>query len=227
MDLAANYLEAAGFSSDDIMIVASSEKLPNLVVRYRSPAPGRQPILLMAHLDVVEALPEDWTVPPFEITEDDGYYYGRGTNDNKAGGAMLIANLIRMKEEGIEPDRDLIVMLTAVEETTQAGVEMLTSKHRELIDAEFALNADGGYVMQVDGKARAFIMQTVEKVYVDFRLEATDPGGHSSSPRADSPISRMARTLVALGGHRFPISLNETPCAFFEHWRKIATPEDR
>ncbi len=227
MDLVTGYLEAAGFRNEDTAIVAPAENVPNLVVRYRSPAPRRRPILMMAHLDVVEAVPKEWSVPPFEMTEVDGYYYGRGTNDNKAGGAMLVANLIRMKEEGFEPDRDLIVMLTADEETTQAGVVMLTSEHRELIDAEFALNTDGGSVMQIDGEARAFIMQTAEKVYVDFRLEATDPGGHSSAPRADSAISRMARTLVALGEHRFQISLNETTRAFFERWRDFAPPEDR
>ncbi len=226
VDLLTGYLEAAGFSDDEIIVVPSDENLPNLVIRYRSKDPRRRPILMMAHLDVVEALPEDWTVPPFELTEADGYYYGRGTNDNKAGAAMLVANFIRMKEEGFEPDRDLIVMLTADEETTQQGVALLTGEHRDLVDAEFALNTDSGSVMQIDGTARAFIMQTAEKVYVDFRLEATDPGGHSSAPRADSAISRMARTLVALSEYRFRIGLNETTRAFFERWRDFAPPDD-
>ncbi len=219
-------LRDAGFTDEDISIVAPTEKLPNLVVRYRSPDPQREPILMMAHLDVVEALPEDWTVPPFEMTELDGHYYGRGTNDNKAGGAMLVANFIRMKEEGFEPDRDLIVMLTADEETSGAGAIALTTEYRHLIDAEFALNTDGGRVMLVDGEPRAFIMQTAEKVYVDFLLEATDPGGHSSVPRADSAIARMARTIVALSEHRFPIDLNETTRLFFERWRDFAPEED-
>lgn len=227
MRLVTGYLEAAGFGDDDIATVAPAGNVPSLVIRYRSPAARREPILMMAHLDVVEALPADWTVPPFEMTEADGYYYGRGTNDNKAGGAMLVANLVRMKQEGFEPDRDLIVLLTADEETTQDGAAIVTSEHRELIDAEFALNTDGGYVMQIDGEARAFVMQTAEKVYVDLRLEATDPGGHSSIPRADSAISRMARTLAALGEHRYQISLNETTRAFFERWREFAPAEDR
>lgn len=226
MNYLSGQLEAAGFG-DDITVVAPTEKLPNLVVRYRSPAPQRKPILMMAHIDVVGAAPDEWSVPPFELTERDGFYYGRGTNDNKAGGAMLVANLIRMKEEGFRPDRDLIVMLTADEETTQDGAATLARDHRDLIDAEFALNTDGGSVMLIDGRPRAFVMQTAEKVYVDFRLETGDPGGHSSVPRADSAISRMVRTLAALARHRFDISLNETTRAFFERWRDFAPAEDR
>ena len=226
VELVTGYLEAAGFSDDDISIVAPTENVPNLVVRYRSESPRRRPILMMAHLDVVEAVPAEWSVPPFEVTEIDGYYYGRGIGDNKAGGAMLVANLIRMKQEGFKPDRDLIVMLTADEESTQHGATLLTSEYRELIDAEFALNTDGGSVMLIDGEARAFVMQTAEKVYVDFRLEAADPGGHSSAPRADSAISRMSRTLAALGEHRFKIDLNETTRAFLQRWRDFAPAED-
>ncbi|MBT8099984.1 MAG: M20/M25/M40 family metallo-hydrolase [Gammaproteobacteria bacterium] len=209
-------LRAAGFTDDDIDIVNSAEKLPNLVVRYRSQDAERKPILMMAHLDVVEALPSDWTLPPFTLTEKDGYYYGRGTTDNKAGAAILVANLIRMKRENFQPDRDLIVMLTADEETTGDGATILANEHRHLIDAEFALNSDGGSVLERDGTATAFIMQTSEKVYVNYRLEASDPGGHSSVPRADSAISRLARTLVALQELRFPIDLNDTTRAFFE-----------
>lgn len=209
-------LRAAGFGDSDIAIVWSGETLPNLVVRYRSTAPARKPLLMMAHLDVVEALPEDWTKSPFELIEEDGYYYGRGTTDNKAGAAMLVANFIRLRKEGYEPDRDLIVMLTADEETTGDGAIKLANEHRDLIDAEFALNTDGGAVFERDGKARAFVMQTSEKVYVSYRFQATDPGGHSSVPRADSAISRIARTLVALHEFRFPIDLNETTRTFFE-----------
>lgn len=226
MNLLEKYLRQGGFTDDEITVVTPAEKLPNLVVRYRSPKPQRRPVLMMAHIDVVEALPSDWTVPPFEMTETDGYYYGRGTTDNKAGGAMLVANLIRLKEEGYAPDRDLIVMLTADEETTGLGALTLANDHRELIDADFALNTDLGFVMLVGDEPRAFLMQTSEKVYVDFRLEATDRGGHSSRPRADSAISRVARTLVALHEHRFPIDLNETTRTFFERWRAFAPSED-
>jgi len=218
-------LRAAGFGDTDISIIYSGEKLPNLVVRYRSPAPTRRPLLMMAHLDVVEALPEDWTKDPFKLIEDDGYYYGRGTTDNKAGAAMLVANFIRLKQEGYRPDRDLIVMLTADEETTGNGAIRLANEHKDLIDAEFALNTDGGAVFERDGRAAAFVMQTAEKVYVSYRLEATDPGGHSSVPRADSAISRIARTLVGLHEHRFPIDLNETTRRFFEIGLPTLEPE--
>lgn len=220
-------LENAGFGDDDIHVVAETPKLENLVVRYRSDRPVARPILMMAHLDVVEALPEDWTVDPFFMTEKDGYFYGRGTTDNKAGAAIMVANFIRMKREGYVPARDLIIMLTADEETTGAGAQLLMGKHRELVDAEFALNTDGGSIILEGDRARAFTMQTSEKVYVSFTLEATDPGGHSSVPRADSPISRIARTLVDLQEFRFPIDLNETSRAFFRLWSPMAPAEAR
>jgi acetylornithine deacetylase/succinyl-diaminopimelate desuccinylase-like protein len=220
-------LKNAGFGDDDIDIVAETPKLQNLVVRYRSDNARARPILMMAHLDVVEALPEDWTFDPFFLSEEQGYFYGRGTTDNKAGAAMLVANFIRMKREGYKPARDLIVMLTADEETTGAGARLLVGPHRELIDAEFALNTDGGMIILEGDAPRAFIMQTSEKVYVSFTLEATDPGGHSSLPRADSPISRLSRTLVDLQEFRFPIDLNETSRAFFRLWAPMAPREVR
>ncbi|MDX1517315.1 MAG: M20/M25/M40 family metallo-hydrolase [Woeseiaceae bacterium] len=227
VELLIGYFEEAGFDDADIQVVESSPTQPNLVVRLRSPSAERPPILMMAHLDVVEALREDWTVEPYRMTEQDGYYYGRGATDNKAGAAMLVANLIRYRNEGFEPNRDLIVMLTADEETTGKGALLLANEYRELIDAEFALNTDGGLVMMRDGRAGAFIMQTSEKVYVTYRLEALDPGGHSSLPRSDNPISRIARTLAALHEFRFPIDLNETTRTFFERWATLAPPEDR
>lgn len=219
-------LKLAGFNDADLHNIGQTDKLRNLVVRYRSKNPVAKPILMMAHLDVVEALPEDWTVPPFTLTEADGYYYGRGTTDNKAGAAMLVANFIRLKNEGFEPNRDLIVMLTADEETTGDAAIWLTTEKRELIDAEFALNTDGGMVMLKDDEARAFIMQTSEKVYVSYVLEALDPGGHSSLPRADNAISRIARALVELHNYEFPVDLNETTRAFFTQWQDFAPPEE-
>lgn len=224
--LLADRLKEAGFADESISILGASPTLPNLVVRYESTRPVRKPLLLMAHLDVVEALQEDWNYPPFALTEDDGYFYGRGTTDNKAGAAMLIANLIRYKQEEYEPDRDLIVVLTADEESTGDGVQFLLNEHRELVDAEFALNTDGGSVLLKDGHARAFMMQTSEKIYASFVLEAVDPGGHSSRPRGDSAISRVARTLTDLYAYRFPIDLNETTAAFFATWKALAPPAD-
>lgn len=220
-------LKNAGFRDEDIDIVSQSPKLQNLVIRYRSSAPSARPILMMAHLDVVEALPEDWTVDPFFLTEKDGYFYGRGTTDNKAGAAIMVANFIRMKREGFEPARDLIIMLTADEETDGEGASLLVGDHKDLVDAEFALNTDGGGIILESGKPRAFIMQTSEKVYVSFLLEATDPGGHSSVPRSDNPIYRVSRTLAALQEFRFPVDLNETSRAFFRLWTPLAPAEER
>ena len=220
-------LENAGFADDDITVVAETPALPNLVIRYRGNSRGTRPVLMMAHLDVVEALPTDWSVDPFSMTEKDGYFYGRGTTDNKAGAAIMVANFIRMKREGYEPNRDLIIMLTADEETTGAGAQLLVNEHRDLVDAEFALNTDGGMIILEGEDPGAFIMQTAEKVYVSFTLEATDPGGHSSVPRADSPISRLSRTLVDLQEFRFPIDLNETSRAFFRLWEPIAPAEEQ
>ncbi|MDA0706132.1 MAG: M20/M25/M40 family metallo-hydrolase [Proteobacteria bacterium] len=224
--LLVQHLKDGGFEDQDIAVLGHKEKLPNLVVRLRSKAPARKPILLMAHLDVVEALPEDWTTDPFTMIEKDGYYYGRGTNDNKAGAAILIANLIRYKKEQQPFDRDLIVSLNADEETTGDAIKWLLREHRDLVDAEFALNADGGPILLVDGKPMALLFDTSEKVYVSFTLEALDAGGHSSEPRPDSAISRLARALVDLQNHQFPIDLNDTTRAFFSQWSLIAPPAD-
>jgi len=223
--LLVRHLKDAGFDDSDLSVLGQTELLQNLVVRYRSETALRKPLLLMAHMDVVEALRDDWSYDPFVLTEDDGYYYGRGTNDNKAGVAILIANLIRLKQEGFEPDRDLIVMLTADEETTGNATKWLIREHRDLIDAEFALNTDGGSILLIDGKPLALMLQTSEKIYASFTLEATDPGGHSSRPHRDSAISRLARALVDLQAYTFPIDLNETTEAFFRRWMTIV-PKD-
>ena len=219
------HLRASGFDDDDISVLGETDKLQNLVVRFRSEKPEKRPMLLMAHLDVVEALPEDWNYDPFVMTLDDGYYYGRGTNDNKAGAAMIIATLIRLRNEGFAPDRDLIVMLTADEETTGSATRWLLSEHRNLVDAEFALNTDGGTILLIDGKPLAKMVQTSEKIFASFVLQASDPGGHSSRPHRDSAISRLSRALVDLEAYDFPIDLNDTTRAFFERWILIA-PED-
>jgi acetylornithine deacetylase/succinyl-diaminopimelate desuccinylase-like protein len=223
--LLVQHLKDAGFGDEDLSALGQTEALQNLVVRYRSKSAVRKPLLMMAHLDVVEALPEDWNYEPFRMTEDDGYYYGRGIIDNKTGVAVLIANLIRLKKEGFEPDRDLIVMLTADEESTGDATKWLLKEHRDLVDAEFALNTDGGPLLLVDGQPAALMLQTGEKIYASFTLEATDPGGHSSRPQRDSAISRLARALVDLEAYSFPIDLNETTVAFFRSWAVVA-PKD-
>jgi acetylornithine deacetylase/succinyl-diaminopimelate desuccinylase-like protein len=228
VDLLVRQLREAGFAESDIATPGISPELPSLVVRYRSPDPQAGPVLLMAHMDVVEALPSDWSLPPFEMTERDGYYYGRGSEDNKAGVAILVANFIQLKREGFVPDRDLIVMLTADEETNGLSALMLGNEQRDLIAADFALNTDGGGVIAAaDGTPMAFVMQTAEKVYATYAFTASDPGGHSSLPKPDSPISAVARALVALEDYHFPINLNDTSRGFFQRWSVVAPPEDR
>lgn len=221
------HLKAGGFTDDEITVIGQTDALPNLIVRYRSKNAQQKPVLLMAHIDVVEALREDWSVDPWKLIEKDGYYYGRGTTDNKAGAAMLVADFIRLRQEGFVPTRDLIMMLTADEESTGDAALWLTTKKRELIDAEFAINTDAGLVMEQDNTPRAFMMQTSEKLYVSFTLEALDPGGHSSLPKPDNAIARLSRALVDLHSFRFPIDLNDTTREFFKKWRDFAPVEER
>ncbi len=221
-------LRAGGFADEDITVVGISPELPSLVVRYRAAEPQAGPVLLMAHLDVVEALASDWSYSPFELTEEGGWLYGRGSSDNKAGAAMLVANFIQLRREGFVPDRDLIVMLTADEESNGFSAIMLAGPSRDLIAADFALNTDGGGVIaSVEGTPMAFVMQTAEKVYATYALTATDPGGHSSLPHPDSPISALARALVAVEDYHFGININDISRGFFANWGVVAPPEDR
>jgi acetylornithine deacetylase/succinyl-diaminopimelate desuccinylase-like protein len=220
----ARRLVAAGFPAEDVRVLGLEPGDGNLVARYRGKG-AKRPILLMAHLDVVDALPSDWSLPPFELTERDGYLYGRGSLDNKGGAAMLVANLIRMKRAGYEPDRDLILLLTADEETTGANLQWLLREHRELLDAEYALNTDAGAVLLDGDRPQAFTVQTSEKIYQSFVLEARNPGGHSSLPRRDNAIYALADALARLEAHHFPIELNETTQKFFERWQAVAAKE--
>ena len=195
----AQRLLAAGFTAEDVQVLGLTPDDGNLVARYRSTAPSRRPVLLMAHLDVVEAQASEWSTEPFRFVEKDGYWYGRGTRDQKGGAAMLVANFIRLKREGFHPDRDLIVMLTADEETTSANLEWLLREHRPLVDAAFALNTDGGLVSLRAGRPEAFMFQTGEKTYVDFALETRSPGGHSSQPLPRMRSTRSQRRCSACG----------------------------
>jgi acetylornithine deacetylase/succinyl-diaminopimelate desuccinylase-like protein len=169
----------------------------------------------MAHLDVVDARKEDWSTDPYQFVEKDGWYYGRGTADNKAGAAMLVANFIRYRREGFVPARDLIMVLTGDEETTGASIRWLTQEHRALIDADFALNTDGGGGDYRDGKPIRFNVQAAEKMYQSFLLEVRNKGGHSSRPVADNAIYHLSRALSRIADHRFPVRLNEVTRAFF------------
>lgn len=213
----ASRLREAGFPEDDVRVVGPAPGLGNLFARYRGDGTGGPPILLMAHLDVVDAMPEDWSVDPFTLTEHDGWWYGRGTTDNKAGAAMLIMNFIRYKREGFVPSRDLIVFLTADEETTSGSIKWLVGEGRSLIgDPAFALNTDSGGGDLRDGEEAMFGVQASEKIYFTVNLEATNPGGHSSRPTPDNAIYQLAEGLTRLADHRFPVELNEVTRGFFE-----------
>ena len=217
-------LAAAGFAARDLTILGLKPGDGNLVARYRGTG-SKRPILLMAHLDVVEAVPSDWTLPPFSLTERDGYLYGRGSLDNKGGAAMLVANAIRMKRDGYRPDRDFIIVLSADEETTGANLQWLLQKHRALLDAEYALNTDAGGVLLDGDRPQAFTVQTSEKIYASFHLDARNPGGHSSLPRRDNAIYALAGALERLQAYEFPIQLNETTTTFFARWQAVAAKE--
>src|SRR5258707_759821 len=210
-------LKAAGFPDEDVKVLvpADAPRKGNLVARLHGTT-AEKPILLLAHLDVVEANRDDWSLDPFVLTEKDGYYYGRGTSDDKAMAAIWIANLIRYRQEGWKPKRDLIVALTADEETGKAnGAAWLVANHRPLIDAEFALNEGGGGRLK-DGRHLYNGVGASEKVYVSFSLTARNKGGHSSVPRKDNAIYELAAALGRLEQHAFPVELNEVTRAYLE-----------
>ncbi|MGE5244791.1 MAG: M20/M25/M40 family metallo-hydrolase [Betaproteobacteria bacterium] len=208
-------LKAAGFPAADVQVLGPNPRKGNLVARYRGTG-ARRPVLLLAHLDVVEAKREDWSVDPFTFLEKDGYFYGRGTSDDKAMAAGFTADLIRLRQEGFTPDRDLILALTADEEGGKFnGVDWLLKNHRDLIDAEFALNEGGGGEMK-NGKYLVMAVEASEKVYQDFHLEVKNPGGHSSLPVKDNAIYHLAAGLQRLSGYEFPVELNEISRAYFE-----------
>ena len=216
----ARRLEEAGFPKEDVRVLVPHPKKGNLVARLRGSG-TRPPILLLAHLDVVEALPSDWSFDPFTFLEKDGYFYGRGTSDDKAMAAIWIANLIRMKRDGYTPDRDLIVALTADEEGgSHNGVQWLLANHRELIEAAYCLNEGGGGQMK-DGKRLSNSVQLSEKLFQSFTLEATNPGGHSSRPRKDNAIYQLSEALVRISRHEFPVELDEITSAYFEKMSAI------
>ena len=211
-------LKAAGFPEADVQVLSSAPRKGNLVARLRGSGGGK-PLLLLAHLDVVEARREDWSFDPFTLIEKDGYFYGRGTIDDKAMAAIFVDTFMRLKREGFVPQRDLILALTADEElgasSKNNGVRWLLANHRNLIDAELAINEGGGGELR-DGRHVVLRVQTSEKVPVNFRLQVTNKGGHSSRPERDNAIYRLAEGLARLGKFDFPFALNETTRAFFE-----------
>lgn len=208
-------LRAAGFPEEHILVDGPTPTKGNLVVRYPGRDPNLKPLLALAHIDVVAADPADWTIPPFEFLERDGYFWGRGVTDDKDEAAIYTAILIRMKREGFVPDRDIIMALTADEEGGgHNGVRWLLDNRPELVDAAYALNEGGGGIL-VDGVPLSNTVQASEKKVQNFRIEAFNPGGHSSRPRPDNAIYELSEALVGIGGYHFPVRLNEVTRAFF------------
>jgi acetylornithine deacetylase/succinyl-diaminopimelate desuccinylase-like protein len=207
-----------GFPATDVKVLGPRDRKGNLVARYRGTgAGGLKPILIICHVDVVEARREDWTTDPFKFVEKDGYFYGRGTQDMKDNDAIIVTDFIRLKREGYRPDRDIILALTADEEGgTANGVDWLLKNHRDLVDAAFALNPDSGGVTTVKGKPLNVDVEANEKLYADFQLEVTNPGGHSSLPVPDNAIYHIADALSRLEHAPFPFELNPVTREYFE-----------
>jgi acetylornithine deacetylase/succinyl-diaminopimelate desuccinylase-like protein len=220
-EAAARHLRAAGFPESDIFLGGAKPTKFNLVVRYHGTG-ARKPILLLAHTDVVEAKREDWSMDPFTFIEKDGFYYGRGSGDDKAQAAVWIATLIRFKRENFHPDRDIIVALTADEEGGGPfnGADWLVKNHRELIDADFALN-EGGWGEESHGVKIANDLQVSEKYVINFTFEVRNKGGHSSMPVADNAIYHLAGALDRLSRFGFPLKTNEVTAAYFAQMAKI------
>jgi len=207
----------AGFPAEDVKLLGPDARKMNLVVRLRAAAPtSEKPVLFLCHMDVVEALRQDWTTDPFQFVEKDGYYYGRGTQDMKDGDAALVATFLRLHREGYKPRRDLILALTADEEGGKFnGASWLVKNHRELVDAAYVINPDSGGVELNHGRPVVTAVEATEKVYSDFQITAVNPGGHSSRPRPDNAIYELTSALNKLAAYSFPFELNEVTRAYY------------
>lgn len=229
-EVLAKYLIDGGFAKDDVKIVPETQfpKQVNLVVRLHGKGKGK-PVMWICHMDVVEAKAEDWTLPPFQLTEKDGYYYGRGTTDMKDEDAAVAASLIRLKQEGFVPDRDIIVAFTADEEVglEQDGPAFLLREHRDLVDAGLVINPDGDSGEIVNGRRMDFGVETSQKTYVTYQLAVTNKGGHSSEPRPDNAIYDLAKGLVKLAAFQFPYKTNATTRLYFQRRAMLETGKKR
>lgn len=212
----ADLFRAAGFPEADIHILPLGETA-SLVVRYRGDGTLGRPVDWMSHMDVVTAKPEDWERDPFTMVEEGGFFFGRGAQDIKSGVAVLAANFLRLKKEGFVPRRDFILVLSGDEETEMLTIQDLVNNHRDLIDAEFALNSDGGGgTLGEDGRPLVYGLQTAEKTYASFELTTRNPGGHSSLPRKDNAIYELADALKKVQAYRFPVMWSDTTLAYFK-----------
>jgi acetylornithine deacetylase/succinyl-diaminopimelate desuccinylase-like protein len=217
----------AGFPAEDLVLAGPNDRKQNLVARYRGkPGSMLKPILTICHLDVVEARKADWTTDPYQFVEKDGYFYGRGTQDIKEEDAALVETFIRMKRGGYVPDRDLVIALTADEEGGASnGVAWLLKHRPELMQADFVVNPDAGGLELRGGKPTELDVEATEKLYADFDVTATNPGGHSSQPRPDNAIYELMHALLRLEASRFPVELNAVTRAELEAKEKIASPQ--
>jgi acetylornithine deacetylase/succinyl-diaminopimelate desuccinylase-like protein len=214
----------AGFPASDIYVGGPNDRKENLVVRYRGTG-AHPPILFIGHEDVVEAKREDWTTDPFHFIEKDGYFYGRGTQDMKENDAILVTTFLRLHKEGFKPDRDLILALTADEEGGKSnGVSWLLKNHPDLVKAAYAFNPDGGGVELQNGKAISADVDASEKLYADYQLITTNPGGHSSLPVPDNAIYHIADALQRLQKYTFPFELNAITRSYFEKLTTMEAP---
>ncbi len=216
----------AGFPRTDVVVIGPRSRNQNLVVRFRGTG-ARPPVVLLAHLDVVEARRADWSLDPFKLTEEGGFFYGRGTSDDKDGAAALSAALLRLRQEQFKPNRDVILALTAGEEGGHDynGASWLLTNHNELVNGSICLNADSGGPEKRHGQLRMYTLQAAEKVYLSFRLQSKSPGGHSSLPTKDNPIFRVAAGLVRLSQFEFPVRLNEITRGYFEKMIALENPQ--
>jgi acetylornithine deacetylase/succinyl-diaminopimelate desuccinylase-like protein len=209
----------AGFLPEDVHLIGPDANKQNLVVRFRAvESPTQKPVVFLCHIDVVEALPSDWHTNPFEFVEKDGYYYGRGTQDMKESDAALVATFLRLHREGYKPRRDLILALTADEEGGKFnGADWLVKNHRDLIDAAYVINPDAGGIELDHGRPVVADVEATEKVYADYQITASNPGGHSSRPRPDNAIYELTAALTKLSSYSFPFELNEVTRTYFKN----------
>jgi len=219
VDYLVGELKAAGFTDEDIKVTdydSDGEATQGLMVWYRaSGEPTEKPIVLLGHLDVVDALAKDWVRKPFELTEEEGYFFGRGTVDNKYGVKSLVYTFVKLKEEGFEPTRDLVMVLSGDEETGMVTTRAQANYVAENIDPEFILNSDaGGISLDSTGKALDYGVQGAEKTYATFEITVTNPGGHSSAPRADNAIYELADVLKKIEAHKFPVRYSDLTRAY-------------
>ncbi len=220
--MAARLLQA-GFPEKDVIIAGPDPRKKNLVVRFRGTG-ARPPILFIGHLDVVEARREDWSMDPFQFIEQDGNFYGRGTRDMKSGDAILVMAFLRLKREHYQPDRDLILALTADEESGDSnGADWLLMEHKDWIDAEYCINLDGGEFERLNGERVLAGLQASEKVYADFQFETTNPGGHSSTPGPENAIYELAAALGRLEKFSFPVKINDITRRYFAQSANFAS----